>query len=198
MVDVDDMIETSGPRREHRARANRKAVPASSVRSTGSARLARLGFVASVLIAGITTSRTCRLKNATACRIRDLIAENLAALDRVVTFLERQEILLYRITSNLIPFASHSINSLEWWDEFALELRAIGRRLRRLGVRVSTHPGQYTVLNSPTRATVTSAVLELEYHARLLDALGTNRSAKIILHIGGLYDGTEAVAMDRF
>jgi UV DNA damage endonuclease len=160
--------------------------------------LARLGFVASVLSEDISTSRTCRLKNATPLRIRELIAENLMALDRVVTFLDRQRILLYRITSNLIPFASHPINQLEWWSEFAPQLSVIGRRFRALGVRVSTHPGQFTVLNSPNAAVVQAAVSELEYHVRLLDALGTDSSAKIILHVGGLYAGSEAVAMDRF
>jgi UV DNA damage endonuclease len=160
--------------------------------------LARLGFVASVLSENISTSRTCRLKNATELRIRELITENLNALERVITFLERQNILLYRITSNLIPFASHPINALRWWDEFAPPLMAIGRRFRMLGVRVSTHPGQFTVLNSPTAAVVKAAVAELEYHARLLDVLGTDTSAKIIVHVGGLYAGSEALAMDRF
>jgi UV DNA damage endonuclease len=160
--------------------------------------LARLGFVASVLREGISTSRTCRLKNASPLRIHELIAENLTALDHVITFLERHQILLYRITSNLIPFASHPINVLDWSQEFAPQLVALGRRFRALGVRVSTHPGQFTVLNSPTRAVVNAAVAELEYHARLLDALGADRSAKIVLHVGGLYAGSEAVAMDRF
>jgi UV DNA damage endonuclease len=146
----------------------------------------------------ISTSRTCRLKNATRLRIRELITENLTALERVITFLDRHQILLYRITSNLIPFASHPINPLEWWNEFAHQLSGIGRRFRALGVRVSTHPGQFTVLNSPNPTIVKAAVLELEYHARLLDAIGADPSAKIILHVGGLYAGSEAVAMNRF
>lgn len=160
--------------------------------------LARLGFVASVLSKDISTSRTCRLKNATQPRIRELITENLTALDRVITFLDRQQILLYRITSNLIPFASHPINPIEWWNEFAPQLSAIGRRFRALGVRVSTHPGQFTVLNSPSPAIVKAAVSELEYHARLLDSIGADSTAKIILHVGGLYAGSETVAMNRF
>ena len=160
--------------------------------------LARLGFVASVLSEDISTSRTCRLRNATPLRIRELIRENLTALDRVITFLARHQILLYRISSNLIPFASHPSNALEWWKEFAPQLSAIGRRFRALGVRVSTHPGQFTVLNSPTPAIVKAAVSEIEYHARLLDAIGADFSAKIVLHVGGLYAGSETVAMDRF
>jgi UV DNA damage endonuclease len=160
--------------------------------------LARLGFVASVLTENISTSRTCRLRNATPLRLRELIRENLDALGRVVDFLERRRILLYRITSNLIPFASHPVNRLRWWDEFADDFTALGRRFHSLGIRVSTHPGQFTVLNSPNPEVVQAAVAELEYHARLLDAFGTDPSAKIILHVGGLYAASETVAMERF
>jgi UV DNA damage endonuclease len=160
--------------------------------------LARLGFVASVLSEDLSTSRTCRLKNATPSRLRELIAENLATLDRVITFLERHRILLYRITSNLVPFASHPINSITWWQEFAPQLDALGRRFRTHGIRVSMHPGQFTVLNSSSPAIVKAAVSELAYHARLLNAIGADASAKIVLHIGGLYGGSELLAMDRF
>ena len=160
--------------------------------------LARLGFVASVLTENISTSRTCRLKNATPLRLRELIRENLDALGRVVDFLDQHRILLYRITSNLIPFASHPVNRLPWWDEYADDFAALGRRFQALGIRVSTHPGQFTVLNSPSPLIVEAAVAELDYHARLLDAFGADFSAKIILHVGGLYAGSEAVAMDRF
>lgn len=160
--------------------------------------LARLGFVASVLSEDLSMSRTCRLRNATPLRIRELIAENLAALGRAIDFLERRRIRLYRITSNLIPFASHPINTLAWWDEFAPQLAALGARLRALDIRVSTHPGQYTVLNSPSPAIVRAAIAELEYHARLLDLLNTDTSSKIVLHVGGLYGASEAVAMERF
>lgn len=160
--------------------------------------LARLGFVASVLSDNISTSSTCRLKNATPLRLHELVETNLNALCRVTDFLERHRILLYRISSNLVPFASHPINNLKWWEEFAPELAAIGGRLRALGVRVSMHPGQFTVLNSPTPAIVTAAFAELEYHARLLDALGADTSSKIVVHIGGRYGGSETAAMDRF
>ena len=160
--------------------------------------LARLGFVASVLSEGISASRTCRLKNATAARVRELLDENLSALDRIATFLEKEDVHLYRVTSNLVPFASHAVNEVPWWDEFAPRFAAIGGRFRALDVRVSAHPGQYTVLNSPNPQTVRASIAELEYHARMLDGFGTDATSKIVLHVGGLYGGTEAAAMARF
>ena len=64
--------------------------------------------------------------------------------------------LLYRISSNLIPFDSHRINYLRWREEFTHELEPLGHCLRALRFRVSTDP----------RAIVAAAVAELEYHAR--------------------------------
>jgi len=59
------------------------------------------------------------------------------------------------------------------------------------------HPGQYTVLNSPDQMVVKRAVEDLEYHVRVLDALGTDLTNKIILHIGGIYQD-KAAALARF
>lgn len=160
--------------------------------------LARLGFVASVLSRDLSASRTCRLRNATEGRLRELIAENLAALEQVTAFLEEHRILLYRISSHLIPFASHPVNTIRWWDDYADRFARVGARLRARRIRVSTHPGQYTVLNSPHASIVSAAVCELVYHARLLDALGADTTCKIIVHIGGLYGASERLAMDRF
>ena len=160
--------------------------------------LSHLGFVASVLTEDLTTSRTCRLSNATPSRLREFTAQNLAALDQVFTFLERNDIRLYRVSSNLIPFASHPVNTTRWWEEFAADFRHLARRVKTLGLRISTHPGQYTVLNSPTPKIVAAAIAELSYQARLLDALGAGTDGKIVVHVGGLYGGSEGDAMERF
>ncbi len=160
--------------------------------------LNRLGFVASVLSEDLSTSRTCRLKNATALRLRELIDANLSALDRVVTFLDREHIGLYRLSSGVIPFGSHPVNTVPWHKRYASDLSRLGKRIRQSGIRVSMHPGQYTVLNSPRPQIVKASVAELVYHARFLDALEVDTSSKIVLHIGGLYGASEPVAMDRF
>lgn len=52
------------------------------------------------------------------------------------------------------------MNPIEWWSEFAPQLSAIGSRFRALGVRVSMHQKQFTVLNSPSVAVVKAAVSE--------------------------------------
>jgi UV DNA damage endonuclease len=131
-----------------------------------------------------SAARTVRLANATPDRLRELIAANLDALETIVRWNAAHDIQVFRLTSNLIPFASHPVNTVPWWDEFAGRLADLGRLLADAGARISTHPGQYTVLSSPRAAVAAAALAELEYHDRLLTALGLDRSHKIVLHVG--------------
>lgn len=109
----------------------------------------------------------------------------------------QNDIRLFRISSDMIPFASHSVNAIPWWDDYKDLLDRIGSKLKQVGVRVSMHPGQYTVLNSKDETVVKNAIKELEYHTRFLDGLGIDQSGKLILHIGGVY-GDKEQAMRQF
>jgi len=59
------------------------------------------------------------------------------------------------------------------------------------------HPGQYTVMNSPSEEVVKKSIAEIEYHTKFLDSLGIDYSNKIIIHIGGEY-GDKSSAIQRF
>jgi UV DNA damage endonuclease len=155
----------------------------------------RLGY-ACVNTQLASSSRTLRLANVTPERLRTLIAENLDALEAILRWNEAHGIRVFRLTSNLIPFGSHAANELAWWEEFEDRFAELGTSIRAADMRLSTHPGQYTVLSSLRPDVVESAVAELEYHDRLLSALGLDRSHKVVLHVGsGAVDGAGA---DRF
>jgi UV DNA damage endonuclease len=132
-----------------------------------------------------SSGRTVRLANATPARLRELVSENLAALEAILRWNEAHGVEVFRVTSNLIPFGSHPANELQWWDEFAPRFHELAAIVRSSGARLSTHPGQYTVLSSSEPRVVSAAIAELEYHARLLTALGCDQSSKIVLHAGG-------------
>ena len=98
---------------------------------------------------------------------------------------------LFRISSDVIPFASHPDVAFPWRSLCEGELSSVGESIRRTGLRVSMHPGQYTVLNSPDADVARRACADVVYHADFLDALGTGPEAKIVLHVGGVYGDRE-------
>ncbi len=157
----------------------------------------RIGYACIALGVEATTNRRCLLKNASESRLKELINANLQDLMVILKYNKAKGVSLFRISSDIIPFASHPNNHLIWWEEFAVPLQKIGAYIRENDMRVSMHPGQYTVLNSPKRDVVNRATADLIYHARFLDALGLDQSHKMIIHVGGCY-GDKQAAIRRF
>jgi UV DNA damage endonuclease len=156
----------------------------------------RFGFACIPLGLPQPVVRSCKLANASPARLRELIEANLGALDQCLDYAAGLGFSLFRMNSGLIPFASHPVNRLPWPRLYAGELGALGRKARRLGLRLSMHPGQYTVLNSPDSRIAANTEAELLYHANFMDAMGLPPSGKIVVHLGGVY-GDKPAALSR-
>jgi len=141
--------------------------------------------------------KSCMLKNADPKRLLALIHHNLNSLEILIDYNIRNGIRLFRISSDLIPFGSGVAAQLPWREIFSDKLYAICKKITDSGMRVSMHPGQYTVLNSPVLSVAKRAVEDLSYHAGALDSLGLSSEHKIILHVGGAY-GDKKQAKSRF
>lgn len=157
----------------------------------------RIGYVAQNLTLGTSASRTVRVRNVTDQKLRELISENLASLKEIIEWNARHGIHLYRITSNLIPYASHESNRLLWWEEYVDVFRQIGGLIAESEMVVSMHPGQYTLLSSLDEGTTARALAEIEYHSRVIDELGLDTKTNIVLHLGGAY-GDKPSAIERW
>ncbi len=138
-----------------------------------------------------------RLKNAIPDNLRLVTAKNLNALNAVIDYNIQSDIRLFRISSDIIPLGSHPVNTVAWQNDFASQLTQMGKQISENNLRVSMHPGQYTVINSLDPSVVSRAEEDLKYHCRFLDSLGCGPESKIILHIGGVY-GDKPAAIARF
>ena len=144
-----------------------------------------------------TNIRSVMQRNATPEKLTEVTEHNLAALERMIDYNHKNDIKLFRISSDLIPFGSSPVNTLAWPEIHKEAFDRIGSKIRKSGMRVSLHPGQYTVLNSPTEDVGERAIADLIYHDKILAALGTDTTNKIVLHVGGIY-GDKKEAIERF
>lgn len=156
-----------------------------------------IGYACLLVGAPGTVLSSCNAKTATEEKLRTVIAHNIKALDQIMEYNHKNDIHLFRISSDIIPFGSHPVNQLHWWEEYQEELFALGEKIRAYQIRVSMHPGQYTVLNSPNEEVVSRSIEDLIYHDRFLHALGMGTTSKLVLHIGGVY-GDKKSAAERF
>ena len=138
-----------------------------------------------------TNLKSCIAKNVDEEKLLDLISNNLNSLENIIEYNIKNNIKLFRISSDLIPFGSSKINSIPWEKIFLSKFGEIGDKIKTSGMRVSMHPGQYTVINSPNIEVVNRAIDDLNYHTKVLDSLGVGSEHKIVLHIGGVYNDKE-------
>jgi UV DNA damage endonuclease len=146
---------------------------------------------------GCKGDRTFRVKSYSESRLIATAGNNLDCLLQMLWFNADHDILFFRITSDLIPFASHPICQFDWLTHFRDELAEIGGCITAHYMRISMHPGQFAILNSPVVGVFEKTVEELRYHVKVLDAMGLDSTAKIQLHVGGVY-GNKEESIRRF
>ena len=154
----------------------------------------RLGFAVKVLgRPGLKETDSRRWQNDPLLRV------SIGYLDAIFDYLADVGIRMYRISSDITPYATHP--DLPQFHgqvaECAAELAVLGAKARHLDLRLSMHPSQYIVLNSPDERIAQAAVRDFVNHADFLDALGQSADGKIVTHVGGVY-GDRAAATDRW
>jgi UV DNA damage endonuclease len=146
---------------------------------------------------GCKGGRTFRLKNYSESRLIDTIDNNLECLFAMLRFNVAHNILFFRITSDLVPFASHPVCTFNWTDYFSGTFQKIGDFIVAHNVRISMHPDQFVLINAKDTGVLERSIGELTYHAAVLEAMGLDKTAKIQIHVGGVY-GDKDASIARF
>ena len=162
----------------------------------------RLGYVAlSKALDDVTTSSTITYtnyinKNYNASKLLEITKDNLEALNEIIKYNIKNNFHFYRLTSKLVPLATHNKVSFDYIAPLKDEYKKISKLINDNGIRVDTHPDQYAVLNSMDSKIVKNTVEILEYHYKIMDALGI-KDKIIILHVGSSACGKKA-SITRF
>lgn len=168
----------------------------------------RLGYVAMTLNledcspSGTVTYAALKKLDSEEARLRRLqrtAHKNLLNTLRILKLNKAMEIKVYRLTSKLIPLATHpDLRDWRYVDVFADSLREIGDFILQNDFRVSLHPDHYTLINSPIPKVLEDSIRDLDYHVNLYEAMGLgNVRYKLVLHVGGVY-GRKQDSMCRF
>jgi len=157
----------------------------------------RIGYPCINRSIGCTASRTFRLASWSEERMRETVSGNLACLEKILSYNAVHGMLFFRITSDLVPFASHPVCTFPWQEEYAGVFEKIGAYIRQHGFRISMHPDQFVLLNAPDKGVLRRSIDDLGYQVQVLDLMGLDRSAKVQIHVGGVY-GDKPAGIERF
>lgn len=162
----------------------------------------RLGYVAlSKALDDVTTSSTITYtnyinKNYNTSKLLEITKNNLDSLYKIIKYNVKNNFHFYRLTSKLVPLATHDKVDFDYITPLLDEYKKIGKLINDNNIRVDTHPDQYAVLNSMDSKIVKNTVEILEYHYKIMDAIGI-KDKIIILHVGSSACGKKA-SITRF
>ena len=122
----------------------------------------KIGYACIPLTVDARTNRRLTLKNFSKEMFLQVLEQNLIDLRIILENNDKYNIKLFRISSDIVPLGSHSINEVAWHEHFQNKLREIGEFIKENDMRVSMHPGQYTVLNAEKEDIVEKAIKDLE------------------------------------
>lgn len=140
----------------------------------------------------VTRKRLLQLDLAEQSRVlRELYLENLRRLLGTIEFCAENRIRLYRLPSNLFPFADERVGAEQLVD-LADRMQIIGHQAANLKIRLVLHPDQFVVLNSDRPEVIENSIKILSTHAWVFDLLDQPRSPWALMNIhGGKGDRSE-------
>ncbi|MFZ5980158.1 MAG: UV DNA damage repair endonuclease UvsE [Candidatus Zixiibacteriota bacterium] len=129
-------------------------------------------------------------------KLAGLCRHNAMTLAKAIEFCAASGIGSFRINSQILPLKTHpdlgyDIKDLPSSDEILGLFRGCGQLAAENNIRLTFHPDQFVVFNSPRPEVVRSSIKELEYQAEVAEWVGAD---VINIHGGGAY-GVKRVAL---
>jgi|TARA_R110002051_G_scaffold74172_1_gene135058 UV DNA damage endonuclease len=117
------------------------------------------------------------------------ILHNLELTSKILKHCAINDIFHYRLSSKLFPLITDttlnlSIENFSNFNSIKVELKTIGEIAKKHGILLSIHPDQFNVLASKRSDVVQKTIMELNFHAKIMDMIGLPKdySAPINIH----------------
>ncbi|MRH43239.1 UV DNA damage repair endonuclease UvsE [Aquibacillus halophilus] len=130
-------------------------------------------------------------------KLHHLTEQNLKATIRMLHYNIAHGIDVYRMSSSLVPLATHPEVRWDYLTSFKYLFEEIGVLVKKYNLRVSFHPNQFTLFTSSRDHVTDNAIIDMTYHYQMLEAMGLEKRATINIHVGGAY-GNKQEALARF
>jgi UV DNA damage repair endonuclease len=128
-------------------------------------------------------------------KLWDLMVQNIESVRRLVSLVGEQDenLRMVRLSSDILPVYTEPTWGGYWRNPDVRsycerEFKRVGDLAREMDVRLSFHPGQFTVLASDNPDIVSRSIEEFEYHVDMARWMGygkTFQDFKINVHIAG-------------
>jgi UV DNA damage endonuclease len=130
----------------------------------------------------------------------ELALQNAQDLYKILQWNLDNDIYFYRLSSDIVPWASeYAMEDLPDYEQILEACQAAGNFARQHNMRLTSHPGPFNKLASPKERVFQLTYKDLKVHGDLFDMIGLPRTpyAKLNIHVGAAY-GDKPFALDNF
>ena len=120
-------------------------------------------------------------------KLDSVIKNNFESLEKILKYNIKNDIVFFRMTSELIPFVNHPDINYDFISPYKMYYEKIGNIIKTNNLRVDLHPSAYTVLNSVNENVVNSTINILEFYQKMYDCMKIK--SRIVLHVGSKVGG---------
>ena len=149
----------------------------------------RLGYACITKTLDITSSHTITYTNYKKLskeeqykKLTEITTLNLNNLEQILIYNIKNNIHFYRMSSNIIPLATHNKVEYDALKIFKEKLEHLGQLINKNNLRVDIHLDPYCVLNSTNKDVVNSTINIIKFHKNMLKEM--NIKTNMIMHIG--------------
>jgi len=125
--------------------------------------------------------------------LSEIVLHNSLSLIQAIEYCKKHNIGAFRVNSRFCPLITHPkmryrIEDLKDGEKILKNLAYAKALAKDNHIRLSFHPDQFVILNSPNQTVIARAIEDLAYHADLADKIGAD---VINIHGGGVYGDKE-------
>jgi len=127
----------------------------------------------------------------------DLALKNCTDLNKILQWNHKNNILFFRLSSNLFPWSSeYELEQLKDYSEISNQLSIAGAFAKKVGMRITAHPGPFNKLCSSDDGILSNTIKDLRTHGEVFDLMGLDRTPyyKMNIHVGASYGDKESTA----
>ena len=114
-------------------------------------------------------------------KLSEIIINNFQTSEKIVRHCKDNNIIGYRLSSDLCPVIKHpdvmlALEDLPNYSEIENSIKDLSNTIKETVIRVSAHPSEYITLTSDDDIKVQHSIIDLELHAEIFDRLNLSQS----------------------
>lgn len=118
-------------------------------------------------------------------RIIQTYHNNVEEIIKLVPKLVDNNIKVFRLSSGILPLFEFNEELIENDSVLKQKFATLGKLFKENAIRVTCHPGQFTIINSNEDRIIENSIRELRYHAWMFDTMEFEQSPYYAINIHG-------------